>query len=416
MNPPWLWRAGLVVAWGGAVAVLTLQPGDLDPGRLSGLDAGCLVCGSRGAADAVLNVGFFTPLGLALGGSARAVPGAFLVGAAISFVIELAQTAVPGRHGGIADVLWNGTGAALGALLFGLLRRRMRSHPGPTPPLRGAAPWLAGAGIVLLGTGSLAAPAPTPGDYWVLFTPRLGVDPAYDGSVVEARIAGRLVGHGPLDRRPEVRSALERRSWSVTARIVVGTPPRPVLPVVLLGDPAIAGEVVLVGVHRGDVVVRERRRSTELRFDTPDVRLAGALADVPRGDTVSLRIERAGTRLRLAVDEGPFVETGLTVGRGWGFLAYLEGAGEAGRRALDLLWLAMLFVPAGFFAPTGRQAATTAAGAVVLTGVAGWLTPFRAALPAELLASALGVLAGVAALRLARRFLPPAQERVPTPD
>ena len=385
------WRVGLAVGWTVIVGLLTLQPGDLDPGRLSGLDARCLVCGSRGAADAVLNVGLFVPLGLALGGTARAIPGALLVGAAVSFAIELAQTAVPGRHGGIADVVWNAIGAGVGALLLTLVLRRLQR-----PVRLGAIPWIGCAASALLLVGMLLEPAPTDGDYWVLFTPKLGGDPAYDGTVVEARLSGGRVTHGPL-RDITLRDRLETRSWSLTATMTVGHPPRPVLPLLLVGDPRPPREILFMGVHREDLVVRERTLASRLRFDSPDLRLSGAFSGLALGDTVVVSVERDGEQLCMAVGERRSCDAGVTPGRSWAFLAYLAGPSEAQRRVVDLIWLIALFAPAGFFTSSRRGAgATSLSGALFLVFVAA-VTPLQQPPALELLATVLGVLAGLTA-------------------
>ena len=47
-------------------------------------------------------------------------------------------------------------------------------------------------------------------------------------------------------------------------------------------------------------------------------------------------------------------DLGVTPGRTWGLLLYLEGPPESFRRGLDLLWLTVLFSPIGFWA-IGRR-------------------------------------------------------------
>jgi hypothetical protein len=376
------------------VGALTLRAGDVDPSRLSGLDANCLICGSRGAADAVLNLALFIPLGVALGGrpAARAVPGAFLVGAVLSFGIELLQTALPGRHGGIADVVWNSAGAATGALLIHLAARRLVA---PSRFHGAGAVALVGAGLLL--AGLLAKPAPTDGDYWVLFTPRLGGDPPYGGSVLRAGFAGVPLEPGPLPDT-SVRHGVRSRSWRVDARVTVGPPPRPLLPIILFGDPMHPpGEILLVGAQRTDLVVRERTRSSHLRFDTPDLRLEHAFRGLREGDTVSIAIERRDERLCMEAGDRRSCPIGISPGRTWGFLVYLEGPSEWQRRVVDFAWLLLLFFPAGYFAATRRDALlSTGVSAAALAGAA-LLTPLIFPPPLEFLATAAGIAAGYGA-------------------
>ena len=77
------------------------------------------------------NVAVFFPIGLSLAGAlgpgsrARQVWGAIGLGAGLSLVIELAQLGIPGRATDVDDLLFNTTGAALGAACLVVLQRRL---------------------------------------------------------------------------------------------------------------------------------------------------------------------------------------------------------------------------------------------------------------------------------------------------
>ena len=54
-----LWRPIMALVWMGLVASITLQPGRRRWLGIKQLTEWCLICGTRGSADAVLNVVMF---------------------------------------------------------------------------------------------------------------------------------------------------------------------------------------------------------------------------------------------------------------------------------------------------------------------------------------------------------------------
>ena len=82
----------------------------------------CLVCGSRGSADFLLNIALFMPLGAALARQGRPAARVAWYAALLSTAIELSQFFIPGRDPSVGDVLANTSGAVLGALV--VLRAR----------------------------------------------------------------------------------------------------------------------------------------------------------------------------------------------------------------------------------------------------------------------------------------------------
>ena len=81
----------------------------------------CLICGSHGLADAVLNVLLFAPLGAGLVASGTPLRYAVITAFVTSLTIELAQVAIPVRYANLGDVLWNSVGALLGILIIQIL-------------------------------------------------------------------------------------------------------------------------------------------------------------------------------------------------------------------------------------------------------------------------------------------------------
>lgn len=112
------------------VAAVTLAPrGIVAPARgifSEILDAAMppIAAGLPYADERALNIVLFVPLGatLALLFARRLWPLALLAGVAVSIAVELAQSSIPGRVPDPHDVLWNSLGAAVGAVVVGVLR------------------------------------------------------------------------------------------------------------------------------------------------------------------------------------------------------------------------------------------------------------------------------------------------------
>jgi hypothetical protein len=90
---------------------------------LTPMDAGndtdfiaCILCGSRGNADALVNVILFAPLGFALTLMGRTGIRWIGYAAVLSATIEFAQLVIPGRDPSLGDVFFNTVGAAIGQL------------------------------------------------------------------------------------------------------------------------------------------------------------------------------------------------------------------------------------------------------------------------------------------------------------
>lgn len=332
----------LVAAWILAVSFLTLRPVGVPLEELPAISVTCLLCGSRGTADAILNIVLFVPLGLAMGGDVRGLRRAIVAGFALSLIIEVAQTSLPGRHASAADLLWNTLGAAVGAGVYAVLKRRLE-----TPSPVGGRAWGMVLGMAFAVSGVLVIPAPTDDVYFGQWTPDLGSMPQYDGTVVEAGLDGRALPPRRIDAPAPHRSLLEG-DWSLDGRVVIGSQPRAVAPILSIYDRH-QREILLLGAHRDDLVFRERLLAHELGFESPDLRLLHAFASLPPLDTVRVSALRrdGGTCLRLAAKER--CGLGVTVARTWGLLLYVTGPPEWFRGLVDV------FFPLGLLAasPTG---------------------------------------------------------------
>lgn len=343
------------------ILLLTLLP---DRGSTATESAICLVCGTRGTADAILNVFLFAPLGLALArrwdragsaagadGSTRsrtalALVGAVLVACLLSLGVEAAQVVLPGRDASLGDVAFNALGGGLGAAIG------LTADAWVAPAERTAAGLCLVAGIasaaVLGGTGLALTPAPTRADYWGQWTADLGHLETYAGRVLAASVGGLPVPVGRSARSDTLRS-LVRTGAPVRVLAVAGPTPPGLAPIFSIYDRA-EREIVLLGADGHDLVFRVRRRADDLRLDRPDSRARDALAGLVPGDTTRLSAFVEGGRLCVGARPGRGAcGVGPTVVDGWALLYYPEGLGAAGAAGLGAAWVALLLFPVGLW-------------------------------------------------------------------
>jgi hypothetical protein len=129
-------------------------------------------------------------------------------------------------------------------------------------------------------------------------------------------------------------------------------------------------------------------------FDQPDIRLRGAINELVRGDTARIVVWRRGRAYCMTVGHNQSCHLGFTVGRTWGLLLFEERLGAAPLRLADMLWLTLLFFPAGLWRRDRR--AVIAKIATSFAGLA--LIPFATGVlhssVFEYAGAVLGILAG----------------------
>jgi hypothetical protein len=393
------WVSGGV--WLIAVALLTLIPNQFEADRIARLTWSCLFCGDRGVSDAILNVCLFVPLGLVLQSRRRPVVMALLVGLGISILIESAQLILPGRHSSLADLVWNATGAGVGAALLVPIGARVAG----TSRGLGIA---VGAGVALLfcAAGYLVTPHFTDEPYWGQWTPDLGWMPQYEGEVLSAELNGRAFWSRRLEM-PMPHRDLFLGEWKLEGEIVVGAPPEGVSPILSVYD-GNQQEILLLGAHDQALVFRPRLVARRLGLDAPDIRIIDAFQTFSAGDTVTISAAVSGEDVCLRLGPTERCEVGITPGRTWGLLLYLEGPPEDVRVIIDLLWVAMLFALIGLAARSRAEVSWggSIGGAGLAVSVA--FTPLIAVTAPQLVAGVLGLLSGRAVGRWLEWYLRPA--------
>lgn len=340
----------LSLGWIAVIVLLCLVPTGLESPPVIQL---CLICQDRGAADFILNVGLYLPLGLFLGLRTGSLTLALVGGFSLSVGIEVAQFWIPGRFTSLSDLIANSSGAALGGLLA-------RSYPTwviPEPPLarRLSLVFALLATLIVLATGWLFTTSVSRGPLYGNWAPGISITAPYNGSVLSASVAGIPVPSRRLEDSEEVRIGLED-GRALALRFELDVPPDAPAPVFRILDDS-ADETVRVSVHGSDLLVRVRYLADDFRLARPILRVEGALAPFRLRDTVAIVLDRpAGAGHRIAVGYGDAVPFEFSAGRGWSLLISSTGLSQPILTWLDALWIGLLLVPVGWWAPTGFRA------------------------------------------------------------
>ena len=349
-----------VVRGGIAVSLLTVLCVTLAPsdGVESHEFQRCIVCGSPGLADAILNVLLFVPLGASLA-AARVRWWHIGVGSALlSGAIECAQLMIPGRESSLGDILFNTTGAVMGwalaVAISGLVRRG-----------RAPAAWerFLGAGILLTAvalTGYLLQPDFPRSTYYGQWTPHFGHMARYSGRVLDASVGGMPLPSDRVSRSAQARDLLLAGA-PLRVRAVAGPRVAGLAPLFSIADDS-HRRVMLLGVDGDALLFRYRTRAATWHLAQPDLRAVGALRGILAGDTLDVVVERESRGFCIAVDRTTTCG-GFTAGTGWEVLLRLANAPPYVPGLLGALWLAALLVPGGYWARGGANLAALGLGA-----------------------------------------------------
>jgi VanZ family protein len=371
-----------------AIAVATLRP---LPGQPSVLWLSCLACGAHGVADMLLNVMLFMPLGAALAVCGVKVSRATLWGALLAASIEVAQLYIPGRNLSLGDVVANTAGTAVGAALMHTARVWLVPARHASRLSHGAA--LTAAALCVL-TGVLLTPAFPISRYYGQWTPNLAHLQWYRGRVRAATLSGLRIPPGPLPDPQRVRALLLSDSGFVLhVRAVAGPRPSGLAPLFAIYDNR-RREMLLVGPDGGDLVFRIRTRAAAARLDHPDIRVTNGLQHFAPGDSLDVRVNVQNGAYQIAINDERYGPLGFSVGDGWALLLYAEALAAPFRAALGALWVAVLFLPAGFWVRTRREALFAGAGLATGLLAAPALTPLATTPVAQWAGAAAGLLAG----------------------
>ena len=384
---PSVWFALLVIG------VATLLPGD--PQLVAA--SYCVICGDRGVADAILNVILFAPLGAALAFQ-RVRPGRIALSAlAVSTMVELIQLYIPGRDASAGDLLFNTLGAASGAAIPHFIRHWSTSLD-KRPRLLVA--WLVTALAVVTAAGFLLLPGLPHNVYYGQWTPLFANREQYHGRVVSAHIGDLRVPNSQVSRSDELRARL-RRGDELNVTAVSGPAPQSGAFVFNIYDER-RREILSILADQRDLVFRYRMHASVLKLDQPTFRFRNALAGVGPDQPwdVQLRLIHGGVCAERGSEKA--CPLAANIARGWSVLLHLDTPDWI-TDVIDVLWLLILFLPAGSYATSRHRAwlaIIAAAGGLWLSNRA---LGIAALSPSAFAAVTAGVLLGAVIRRAARR-------------
>lgn len=349
-----MWSSGFAVASALLlVLVATLVPAAA--GTEPKLDL-CVLCGSRGSADAVLNILLFVPLGAALAFAGRFGYRPVIAAALLSVGIELAQFVIPGRTPSVGDVVFNTVGAAVGQGAFRAIAPWLRAPDGVAAHLS-----LCGSLAVLLLAGVTAT----------LFLPAFP-ETSYAPRWRSARDASRgyvlavELGSEPLPSQLA-------NSEDVRRRILAGDRLR----IEALAGPEGVGsgrlfalrddqhrEILFVGVDDDDVFLRFRTLATSWRFERSELRLRGGMRNIAPGDTALVDVQRGSDGFCLRVNGTGACPTGPALSSGWTLLLSPGDLPRWQSTLLSVVWMAAMVLPVGFW--SRRHLESVLAGGILL--------------------------------------------------
>lgn len=336
-----------VVAGGCAIALATLIPLPDQATASAETALFCFPCGEIGAVDVVVNILLFLPLGLGLRLVGIRWGRAVLIAALVSGLVEFLQgTVIPGRDAAFSDIGSNSIGGALGVSLGGIFWRL--TYPSRRVARRLAWTWAGVIITVMGGSAYFLLPSWPATPWWGQWQPRHLHTDNFLGTLVDARIAGIPIPADSLRSGDSIRTAL-RAGAPLEAVIVTGPPTATIAPILRLAFND--NEVAMISQSRRDIVLRIRLRTADALLKTPSVRLAGVLP-ATAGDTVRIAASYFSHtyRIRATVHGTVFEGQGtMHPAFGWTTLLPIDYAIDDDARWFAALWLAVLFLPIGYW-------------------------------------------------------------------
>jgi hypothetical protein len=236
----------------------------------------CVICGSYGSSNLLLNALLFIPLGIALRVSGRTLAFTLVFSIAATTLVEMVQLfAIPGRSAALGDILANATGGVIGWLLAASSSTLFR----PTVKQASILSWLQATAIIMLSAlgGWLFYAAPTPDPYFGQVAPVIRERGAVDGVVTNATLNGETLEDGRLSPSQTVatRDALRRNELSLSAALALRNVKQRMALALRIAD-AREEEVAVLALERTDAVFAVRTRAVGVGLFHPMLRLSNA--------------------------------------------------------------------------------------------------------------------------------------------
>lgn len=386
----------LFIAW------MTLRPSVGSPD----LPFWCILCGSLGLVDFLLNVALFLPLGLCLANLTRRRALPIAIGFAVTLVVEFLQwRLIPGRDASLGDLLSNTLGTALGAGI----RFFVPWASAARGRLAQSLAWGSAAAttLLLIASSWLLAPLPVRYPLAVQWAPIRPYMDRFLGTILDASFNDRELREFEVLRGDGVTRSGVSLEASLTVPSVTTRLPAHVLR--LAWGPY---EGAMLGQRRGDLTFRASQRAAAWLLRPLLVRLPAALPDSNPGSEV--RVVALSTAAGLALSQTRSGSTPRaawlprTPGLGWTLVLPRETPLGKEARFFSAIWLMLLVLPAAFLVEgAGTEIGLRAAGPLVLLlasmPVAAFLASGSQPSLVEWLGLGAGIAFGIGLRRLTRR-------------
>jgi hypothetical protein len=354
-SAPHLRKLGFVITIASlaAIAYATLlpEPGESLPSHF------CLICGSLGSVDAILNVLLFVPLGIGLALYGIPARRALLTMFALSVIIETAQLLfISGRDATIRDVVTNTFGGWLG---FAASRHtHMWLQPSPriasTFIIAWSAIWLA---IQTISSFAFAPLLPE-SQYYGQLARSLGHFAVFHGHVLAASVDDIAIPNTAFADSHGVQLRLLHGA-TVATTVVPAERTRDIAPIVRVADSE-RREIILLAQNDADLLFTIRSGAAALRlrppvFSLPNTFPNGVSASPSAIDTLSLSGRYLAREVVMNARAGSATHGSrvpLTASLGWTLALpsqwYIEGTRT--ETLLSWVWITGLMIPFGYWA------------------------------------------------------------------
>jgi hypothetical protein len=354
---PHLRRVGLLLSVASLIAIgfATLLP--QPPGAIE--SHFCVICGSFGSVDAILNVVLFAPLGIGLALYGLRGRNAVIAMCVLSAAIETTQfLLIPGRDSTLGDVISNTVGGAIGFVIARYAAVWLRPVPRTARKLAAAfaALWLT---VQAISSFGFLVSLPS-SQYYGQIARALGHFAVFSGVVLGTQIGEARIADTRLENSAEVRDELLHGA-RVATTIVPAATPNDIAPIVRVVDSQ-GSEIVLIAQQSRDLIFGIRTGAAVLRLRQPYFALSrvfrGAESDaLASDDTLALSANYDSQDVSLTAQR-EHAKYGrripVTSSLGWVMLMPLRWAikGTPAEAALSMLWIAFLLSPAAYWAST----------------------------------------------------------------
>jgi len=390
------------------IASATLFPDPDAAYRASQNPPWCILCGSHGTVDFVLNLILFLPLGFGLRLRGWRLAVILAAGASLTLSIETTQALVlTGRDPSLGDLLANTSGALIG----GILGRSWATWLTPTPmaarrlTMAAAGSWL----LVQLFTAWALQPSTPQGQYFGQWQLRQQGMDVFEGNVIEAYLNRLPLPQGPALNSAEFQQASRDTISRLATTVISGRQTRRFAPIVAVAH-ARQFHVVSLGQVGRHIVHYRRFRAADLRLRSPAIRLSHGLPEGP-GDSVRIVGLRAGNTMSITAERGAITRTfqlRLSPSMGWTLLNPLDHSLGPYVHVGNAMWLAGWLALVGWWSCFASDRApprlllflgATLTGLLVIPLLAG----YRIAIWSDWVGGAAGWIVAVVAAGWARR-------------